>query len=142
MQRGEFLLLGQVNVLSKTGKIGACWEWFVCFAAKIYLWGNFHTLLMSKWIDFHLLIALSCFRRGIWADGLLPVYLLKTPIENLYLGTRLLLSDFCFGSIIAHQYLPSVCVGANINWGFALHRQRLNLISFMFTRLLNIILVT
>lgn len=57
--------------------------YFICFAAKIYLWGNFHTLLMSKWMDFHLLIALSFFRSGICADGLLTVFLLKIPIEKL-----------------------------------------------------------
>lgn len=67
--------------------------------AKIYLWGM---LLMIE-LDFHLLITLSFFRREIWDDWPLMVYLLKILMQNLCLGTRLLLCFLYFGSIVAHN---------------------------------------
>lgn len=54
--------------------------------AKIYLWD---ILLMIELVDFHLLIAFNFFRREIWDDWPLMVYLLKIPIQNLCLGIPL-----------------------------------------------------
>lgn len=74
------------------------------FWSQDLLWGNCHILLMIQLADFHL----SFFRRRIWGDRCLMVYLLK-----ICLGSRSLLFFSCSGNILAYEHLPSVCTGGS-----------------------------
>lgn len=100
MQCRDFLPVGRVTGVSKEERSMRCWEQFISSEAKIYLWG---ILLKIQVVDSHLSIALNFFRIDIQEDWSLMVYLLKISIQNLCLGTRLLLFFLYFDNVFAHN---------------------------------------
>lgn len=141
MHYGDFLVLGQVNDLSKEEEsVHAANSLYL--PSQDYLQGNFHILFMTKLVDFYLLIALNFFRRIIWEGCHLTVYLLKilykafgfrrwTALFHLFLILVIPLCIITYTLCQGNKFVSCIAEAENTSF-----------ISFMFPSILNKILVT